>query len=180
MMRQKILKITGYILFGLLVLLACLHLTLPAESCAQRLSYELYKRTAGEWRLSYSQARAYRLTGLALQHVRLERFKSGEVVMAITLDTLRARLRLFPLLLGRYSASLMFLLGEGRLDARISRMAPNHIEFRTQFAGFHVKDLPMLNKLLHDVPVAGLLQGEASGAWQGALHNSQVDVSFQW
>src|SRR5262245_688881 len=98
MLNNTILRNIGYVGFGIASLLIGLYLTFPAEAVGQRLAHEMQQRSRGKLSLSFEDISLYRLSGISAETVKVRTTKEGEQPIEVTLDAVRARLRLLPLL----------------------------------------------------------------------------------
>ena len=170
-LRRPVWRRVGYGLFGCAAFFVSLYLTCPADLVAQRLSYELQKMTRGVWRFDAAHASMYRFSGLSFDHVTFEHQEPGETMQKLVLDTLRVRIRLLPLLLGRKS----FVASAALRDATASAVVePRGQAFDAQLTGERIDlaALPMLGAAV-GLPLGGKLSAKIEASMdQNALKSA--------
>lgn len=122
MKRPKLPKLrwstnAGTVLFAIAAFLASLYYTFPEQVVSDRLEREVAQASGGQVQARVQRANLWRFSGLYAQNVEV---RMGEAA-PITFDTVRLRLRLLPLLLGRLSVYGQVQLEGGTLDVVLTR-----------------------------------------------------------
>jgi type II secretion system protein N len=193
MHSKKTLLVAGYIGFGLLTFLASLYLTFPAEALAQRLTQELRRRSGGQWQAAYTQAATYRLSGLALTGVTFTHLAgpnaaaapadgsapaASDAQQSFKVDSLRARLRLLPLLLGHTGLQAQAQLHNGWLSATVTPQGTG-MTVEAQAKDIDLATPPLLAQFV-GLPVGGKLNGSLEGRYDldPKKMNAQLDLQL--
>lgn len=166
MRGKKFMRIAGYVAFAMIAFLFFLYVTFPAQAVAQRLAHEVQRATGGKVMMTFSDASLYRFSGIAAEGVKLriardDSDKEGSKPLEIELDSISARIQLLPLLLFNVSASIGAEIGDGSLDAVISKR-DDGVEFELEIDDLDFASPPLLSKLT-GVPINGKLAGKAKG-----------------
>src|SRR5687767_14014433 len=129
--------IAGYVGFGFLALLFGIYLTFPAEAVGQRLAHEVQKIAAGKLVLSFDEMSQYRLSGV-------EALQDGGQPIEFQVDTLRARLRLLPLLWLSLSVDAEVELGDGVIAARFTPRSEGGFDTELELDELNLASPPVL------------------------------------
>jgi type II secretion system protein N len=157
-------RLLGSAGFALLGFGLNLYWTFPADALAERLVYEAQQRSNGSLQLSFAKASTWRLSGLRLTDVSLQRRGNGDAPpMVFHLDSLQARLQVVPLLLGRQRLVARATQADGLLTAWIN---PGQ-QFTDLEVGLTDWSLaqPALAEAL-ELSTGGTLSGELSTHWE--------------
>jgi type II secretion system protein N len=165
MKAQKILKIIAYIGFGLVALLLNFYWTFPEQAVGQRISYEVRRLSQGRIGVTFDNVSLYRLSGVSASGVTVN--ITGDTTdnkTSFTLEKVKVRLRLLPLLIASLSVDVKLQEKNGTLWARIWRKPKDSFEFSMESEGMDLGKLPLVNRPA-GVPLQGKLNGTAEAYW---------------
>ncbi len=178
MKRKKPLFMLGYIAFTVSAFLCCFYWTFPADALAQRLVFELQRRSGGAWRAEYKDASTFRLSGLQFENVKIKYTDLREPLASpqiVAMDALRARVRILPLMLRRWSLQTQVRLHEGLLAATFTAHGSSR-EVEAEADQIDFNQPPLLATLL-GIPVGGKLNGTLEAAWD--VEAKQANGEFE-
>ncbi len=178
MRSKKILVTVGYIAFTLMCLFCSFYLTFPAEAAGGRIAQELQRSTRGAWTMTYDDVSAWRLSGLAFEKVRFKRNIPANEPLTVSLDVVRARLRLMPLLLARASVRAQIYNAGGSLDVQFTPKKNEAFTAHVDAEDFDLAQPPALGNLA-GMPVAGKATGSADINWESDLHQAAGNVDLK-
>ena len=178
MRSKKILVTVGYIGFTLVCLFCSFYLTFPAEAAAGRIAQELQRSTHGVWSMTYDDVSAWRFSGLAFAKVRFKRSSPANEPMTVSLDAVRARVRLVPLLLARTSVRAQIENLGGSLDVLFTPKKNDAFSAHMEVDNFDLAQPPALGNLA-GMPVGGKASGVADINWESDLHQAAGNVDLK-
>jgi type II secretion system protein N len=174
--RDKLLRMGGYGAFAFGSLLFSLYLTFPAEAVGQRVAHEITKSTGGKLSVTFGEIGLYRLTGFEAEEVKLH--TTGEQPMDLTIDALRMRLSILPLLVFDLAGSAEIELGDGTIEADISPGAEDDVyDVALDFDDVNLASPPLLATLA-GLPIRGKLGGSAEAQWSSDPRKSTGKASL--
>ena len=178
MRSKKILVTVGYLAFTIVCLFCSFYLTFPADAAAGRIAQELQRSTHGVWTMTYEDVSAWRLSGLAFEKVKFKRNTPANEPMLVSLDAVRARLRLAPLLLARTSVRAQILNQGGSLDVMFTPKKNDAFSAHAEAENFDLAQPPALSNIA-GLPVAGKATGTVDINWESDLHQAAGNVDMK-
>ena len=178
MKHRKLLIRIGYITFAGLMLVISGYLTYPAEAVGQRLSHELSRATGGKYTATFGEIAPYRFTGIEADDVTLRSVSMDGEGTEISLDRVRVRLALLPLVLLKLGATAAVDLGDGAVQAAVTAGDSDgsfDIELEIDELNFAVP--PVLPKLM-GFPLGGKLGGKVQLSWARDLRKAEGQASL--
>lgn len=165
----------SYLGFFLLAFVFSLYWTFPEQVVSSRLEQEVLRQTRGEVKLKVGRAQLWRLSGLYAQNVAV---KVGQKP-AVTLDSVRLRLRLLPLLLLRYSVYGQVQLEGGTVDVVLTKRGARATDVRVDFDAVSLGKPKELAQYT-GIPLGGTLTGEVElfGVEEWARSQGKVELHF--
>lgn len=157
MPQRPSLQVLGYVAFGVFALLFSLYRTFPASVVAQRVAQEVQRRSQGRISARFGDVSPYRLSGLDAEDVSVRILRPGAQPVDVSLERVRARVRLLPLVIGRMSLSIDVRSGDGRIAGRVSP-GKDGFELDLEAEDVDLASPPVLGQLV-DLPVRGVLDG---------------------
>jgi type II secretion system protein N len=179
MPKKRLPILLGYLAFAVLCLVLNLYWTFPANALAQRVASEVERETSGTWTLKFQDASPWRLTGLELDNVTLIKKENPTAEpMVLQLDTLKARLRILPLLLLRTSINTQVNIGDGVLGAVVT-VLKDATDADVYFDEVDFGKSAVFSKLA-GMPLGGVLNGTVNVHWTRDIHHvdTEADISI--
>ncbi len=162
-MAKRLLRIAGYVAFGLFSLLIGFYLTFPGDAVGQRLAHELRMRSGGKIAATFGEVSLYRLTGVEAQDVRLL-FNTTDPPTEVTLDAARGRLQILPLLLFNLSFATEVELQDGTVAAEITPNQDGILAMELEIDELNLAQPPLLPTLV-GLPIGGVVDGSGEVRW---------------
>ena len=178
MRHKKFLVSVGYVAFTLMCLLCSFYFTFPADAAAARVAQELQRSTHGVWTMTYADASPWRLSGLALEQVKFKRHVPANEPLVVSLDALRARVRLSSLMLARVSVRAQVDNLGGRLDVQYTPKKNDAFAMHLEADDFDLAQPPALTNLA-GMPVAGRATGSVELNWDNDVHQANGNVDLK-
>lgn len=145
----------GTCAFAFLAFVVSLYWTFPEQVVSARLEQEVAKASNGQVTVRVAKAQLWRLSGLHAEDVTVR--MGGQP--PISVDSIRLRLRLPPLLLFRLSFYGQVQLEGGTLDVTATRRNKEVMDLHAELDNINLAKPAALGKLA-GFPLAGLLTGE--------------------
>lgn len=184
MRKQRWMTLGFYAAVGSVSLLLSLYWTFPTDALSQRIAHELAVRTRGAWHVDMEQLDTYWFSGVVAQNVTLKRQIPIDAPWSMHFESLHARLRLSPLLLGRTSFDFGMPWGPGRVALRLSPRKPVSSEAPwppgALWGWLDAVDLSNPNMLGHwaGIPISGTLEGDYNLSSDGSIRKSEGAANF--
>ncbi|MBI5509529.1 MAG: type II secretion system protein GspN [Deltaproteobacteria bacterium] len=118
-LQKRWVRLAGYVLFGMASLVFFFYFTFPAQAVGQRVATEIQKATGGSVNVMFTDVSLYRFSGIAARHVKIRSNSDSGPPLELEVDGLR--LRLLPLLWFSLSVNAGVDLGDGTLEAQLSK-----------------------------------------------------------
>ena len=160
-MNEKLVRIGGYVLFGGVSLLFFFYVTFPADAVGQRLAHEIEKLSGGGVTVTFEDVSLYRFSGIEAEGVKLKTNPDQGEALEVEVDEMWLRLRLLPLALLDISVSGGVGLGDGSVEAVVSKTGDG-IEFEAEIDDLDFTQPPLLSRAA-GLPVRGQLAGKLDG-----------------
>jgi type II secretion system protein N len=156
--RKRIATIAAYTGAGALATLFFVYTTFPLEAVQGRVARGLEQAVPG-LHVSFGAASPYRLSGLDVEDLKLSYERvPGQPPVTATIDRVRARVQLLPLLTKNYAVSYNVSLGDGSVSGEV-RVGPSAVGLELQMKDVDLAHPPVLAKLL-GMELAGAIDAD--------------------
>lgn len=177
--RRRFLIIAGYVAFGLVLFLLFLYLTFPVDAVGQRLSHELSSRTGGKFTTTFSDISLYRLTGVALQDVKVRAAtQPGVQPIEVALDALRVRVQILPLFALSLAVDASVEVAGGSAQAAVAPQGESGVDVDVELDNMDLGAAGLLEGLT-GFPIGGRASGTVNAAWRKDPRASNGAVSLK-
>ena len=147
MNRRTLATIAAYAGFGFVATLLFVYMTFPLEAVQGRVARALEQAVPG-LKVSFGAASPYRLSGLDVEELKLSYEKvPGQPPVVATIDRVRARVQLLPLLSKNYAVSYHVNLGDGSVSGEVHSGA-TAVGLELQMKDVDLAHPPVLAKML--------------------------------